>query len=539
MATSRILGPDGQPIKMPDLQTPQTAHLTALQRELQAHPTRGLTPSRLATILDAAEQGELTAQFELFEDMEEKDGHIASEMNKRRRACILEWEVVPPQKSPTPAEAKAAAQLDELLQEIPDFEDVLFDVTDAIGKGFACLEIEWHRVERFWLPKTITHRPQSWFVLHRGYRQELRLRTHQHVDGVPGQALQPFGWLTHVHKAKSGYLERSALFRQLVWTYLFKNYSVGDLAEFLEIYGIPLRVGKYPSSASEAEKLTLLRALAAIGHNAAGIIPEGMLLEFHNAATGDPKAFELMMNWCERNQSKVILGATLTSGADGKASTNALGQIHNEVRKDLRDADVRQLNTTLTRDLVYAVAALNGLAPDGPRRSPQFQLNAQETEDLTAYAEALPKLVSIGVQPTVKWAHEKLGIPMPQDGEPVLQQPAQPMPFGLAGLRAAWPADAPLAALAAATPGAAATPPQAMAQQLAAGAAPAVTGWLAQIRALVERAQSLDDIRNGLEQLLPDMTLDQYAAAMAQALAAAQLAGRYEVLQEAGGLGDG
>ena len=539
MATSRILGPDGQPIKMPDLQTPQTAHLTALQRELQAHPTRGLTPSRLATILDAAEQGELTAQFELFEDMEEKDGHIASEMNKRRRACILEWEVVPPQKSPTPAEAKAAAQLDELLQEIPDFEDVLFDVTDAIGKGFACLEIEWHRVERFWLPKTITHRPQSWFVLHRGYRQELRLRTHQHVDGAPGQALQPFGWLTHVHKAKSGYLERSALFRQLVWTYLFKNYSVGDLAEFLEIYGIPLRVGKYPSSASEAEKLTLLRALAAIGHNAAGIIPEGMLLEFHNAATGDPKAFELMMNWCERNQSKVILGATLTSGADGKASTNALGQIHNEVRKDLRDADVRQLNTTLTRDLVYAVAALNGLAPDGPRRSPQFQLNAQETEDLTAYSEALPKLVSIGVQPTVKWAHEKLGIPMPQDGEPVLQQPAQPMPFGLAGLRAAWPADAPLAALAAATPGAAATPPQAMAQQLAAGAAPAVTGWLAQIRALVERAQSLDDIRNGLEQLLPDMTLDQYAAAMAQALAAAQLAGRYEVLQEAGGLGDG
>lgn len=539
MATSRILGPDGQPIKMPDLQTPQTAHLTALQRELQAHPTRGLTPSRLATILDAAEQGELTAQFELFEDMEEKDGHIASEMNKRRRACILEWEVVPPQKSPTPAEAKAAAQLDELLQEIPDFEDVLFDVTDAIGKGFACLEIEWHRVERFWLPKTITHRPQSWFVLHRGYRQELRLRTHQHVDGVPGQALQPFGWLTHVHKAKSGYLERSALFRQLVWTYLFKNYSVGDLAEFLEIYGIPLRVGRYPTSASEPEKLTLLRALAAIGHNAAGIIPEGMMMEFHNAATGDPKAFELMINWCERNQSKVILGATLTSGADGKSSTHALGKIHDEVRKDLRDADVRQLNTTLTRDLVYAVAALNGLAPDEPRRSPQFQLNAQETEDLTAYSEALPKLVSIGVQPTVKWAHEKLGIPMPQDGEPVLQQPAQPMPFSLAGLRAAWPADAPLAALAAATPDAAATPPQAMAQQLAAGAAPAVTGWLAQIRALVERAQSLDDIRNGLEQLLPDMTLDQYAAAMAQALAAAQLAGRYEVLQEAGGLGDG
>ena len=36
--------------------------------------------------------------------------------------------------------------------------------------------------------------------------------------------------------------------------------------------------------------------------------------------------------------------------------------------------------------------------------------------------------------------------------------------------------------------------------------------------------------------LLPGMSLDQYAAAMAEALAAAQLAGRYEVLNEAGRL---
>ena len=111
MATSRILGPDGQPIQTPELATPQTAHLTALQRELQSHPTRGLTPSRLAHILDAAENGDLTAQFELFEDMEEKDGHIAAEMGKRRRACVLDWDVVPPEGADA-AEKKIAAQLE-------------------------------------------------------------------------------------------------------------------------------------------------------------------------------------------------------------------------------------------------------------------------------------------------------------------------------------------------------------------------------------------------------------------------------------------
>ncbi|MBN0735386.1 DUF935 family protein, partial [Pseudomonas aeruginosa] len=89
--------------------------------------------------------------------------------------------------------------------------------------------------------------------------------------------------------------------------------------------------------------LTLLRALAALGHNAAGIIPLGMELDFLNAAQGDPAAFQLMIEWCERTQSKAILGGTLTSQADGKTSTNALGNVHNEVRKDLRDADAKLL----------------------------------------------------------------------------------------------------------------------------------------------------------------------------------------------------
>lgn len=529
MATSRILGPDGQPMTMPDLQEPQTARLAHLQRELQTHPTRGLTPSRLAKILDAAEAGDLVAQFELFEDMEEKDGHIAAEMGKRRRACVLDWDVVPPEGADA-AEKKAAEKLGELLLEIPDFEDTVFDLTDAIGKGFACLEIEWHRVEGLWVPKTITHRPQSWFTLHRGYRQELRLRTNDVTDGVIGQPLTPFNWLTHIHKAKSGYLERSALFRQLVWTYLFKNYSVGDLAEFLEIYGIPLRIGKYPASASEKEKATLLRALASVGHNAAGIIPEGMLIDFQDAATGDPKAFELMISWCERNQSKVILGGTLTSGADGKSSTNALGNVHNEVRKDLRDGDVRQANTTLTRDLVYAMAALNGLAPNGLRRSPLFRLNAQEREDLATFSEALPPLVNMGVRPPIAWVHERLGIPVAQGNEPVLMPPGPLAPTATAATtavppvvtRTAAPGDVP--------------PPQQMQPQLAAALAPAVGAWIDQVRELVQRAHSLAEIRDGLDALLPGMTLDQYAAAMAVAMRAAEMAGRYEVLQEAGGL---
>ncbi len=440
MVDKTVLSPDGRAIRHADLTEPQTAQLTSLQHEWQGHPSRGLMPSKLARILDDAERGDVVAQFDLYEDMEEKDAHITSEMGKRRRAItLLDWDIVPPS-SPLARERKAARQLREWLTDLPFLDEMLFDLTDAIGKGFAALEIDWHRVDGVWLPQSITHRPQSWFQFHRGYREEIRLRS-----GIgDGEPLQPAGWIVHTHKAKSGWLTRSALYRVLAWPYLFKNYSVADLAEFLEIYGLPLRVGKYPPGASEKEKLTLLRALAGLGHKAAGIIPDGMMIDFEAATDGDPDSYQLMIDWCERSQSKAILGGTLTSQADGKTSTNALGTVHNEVRKDLRDADVRLIAGTLTRDLVYTIAALNGLATDGPRRAPRWQFNIEEPEDLKTYADSLPALVNLGMRIPRQWAQERLGIPEPdsdtddvlQPASPAMPSPAPPSAAAVAALRA-------------------------------------------------------------------------------------------------------
>lgn len=527
---SRILGPDGQPIRLATLREPQTARTTQLHQEWQGHPSRGLTPSRLAAILDGAEQGDLIRQSELFDDMEEKDTHLFSEMGKRRRALLsLPWDVVPPP-SPWAKEKAAAKELKELLAEIPDFTGLLFDATDAIGKGFANLEIEWHRLDGRWLPKSVTHRPQSWFTLHRGApSEEIRLRGHS----SQGEPLQPFGWIQHRHRATSGWLARSALFRVLVWPYLFKNYSVADLAEFLEIYGIPLRVGRYPAGAGEKEKMTLLRALAGIGHKAAGIIPEGMLIEFHDAATGDPAAYELMIEWCERSQSKAILGGTLTSQtSQSGGGAYALGQIHDDVRKDLRDGDARQLEATLTRDLIYPIAALNGLT-DGLRRCPRMHFVTEETDDITAFSTALPPLIKAGFRIPRQWAQERLGIPEPDADDDDVLVPDAGMAAG-GWLPGPEPGAPP--ALAAAT--AQRVPDDYLAtlvDQLAQRAGPHVDGWLDQIRDEVAAATDLDDLLGRLSLLLTDLPLDELATLIGDASGAADRAGRSDVQDESDG----
>lgn len=416
----KIVDTNGNPIDTGKMREAQTSTVGRLNQAFANHPSRGLTPAKLARVMDSAEQGDIVGQHELFLDMEEKDGHIFAEMAKRRRALLtVDWDIVPPRNA-SAKERKSAAYIKEMLQDVQNFEDVIQDSLDAIGHGFACLEIQWQILGTEWLPKAIVHRPQSWFQTDKATRTEIRLR-----DGATdGAQLWPFGWITHVHKAKSGYLSRAGLHRVLAWPYLFKNYSVRDLAEFLEIYGIPLRLGKYFNGASDDEKAALMQAVVAIGHDAAGIIPEGMAIEFVQVAgNGSSTPFEFMVQWCERTQSKAILGGTLTSQADGKTSTNALGNVHNEVRHDLMMSDARQLAGTLTRDLVYPLYSLNVGGIDDMRRCPRLIFDLSEAEDLSLYADALPKLANAGVPIPISWAREKLRIPEPEKNEPVLSIP--------------------------------------------------------------------------------------------------------------------
>jgi phage gp29-like protein len=420
---ANILGPDGQPIDKAVLRESQTAKLDWIKREFPLHPSRGLTPGKLYQALDMAERGYIRDQHELFIDMEEKDTQIFADLQKRKRAILtLDWSVqAPPNAS---AAEKAEAELaTELLKAVPSLEDLMVDCLDAIGHGFACMEIEWHRPDGRTLPKCIEHRPQPWFTVDHETRTKIQLRKSGSFEGEP---LLPFGWIVHIHKAKSGYVTRAGLLRVLTLPYLFRNYSARDFAEFLEIFGLPIRIGKYAPGTSEPEKLALLNAVVGIGHDAAGIIPDDMMIELVEATkggSGDP--FMQMIDWCERSISKAILGGTLTSGADGKSSTNALGNVHNEVRHDLLVSDARQLESTLNEQLIYPLLALNGTMPPNPLRMPQLKFDTRQPEDLKLFADALPKLAGSGLQIPVAWAHNKLMIPEPKNGEPVMTAPVQ------------------------------------------------------------------------------------------------------------------
>jgi len=537
MPEGRIVDINGNPIKTKELVESQTSQVASLHHEFANHPVRGLTPAKLASILQQAECGDIRAQCELYEDMEERDGHIFAEMQKRKLALqSLDWYLEPPP-NPTAQEKKITEQANELLQGINDFEDVIFDMADAIGKSFSCLEFDgWDMASKHErLPKAIIYRPQSWFTINPNDQSEIRLRRDGVMDGEP---LNPFGWIVHKHKTKSGHVARGGLHRVLAWPFLFKNYSVRDLAEFLEIYGLPLRLGTYQSGASDEEKRTLMRAVVNIGHAAAGIVPQGMMIDFKEAAKGSEGPYNSMTDWCERTQSKVIVGATLTSQADGKSSTNALGNVHNEVRHDLTRADARQVSSTLTRDLVYPLVVLNGLRIDGMHRCPRLMLDCEEPDDIKLYSEALPPLVDIGVPIPTKHVTNKLRIPEREGDEPILQRKTVTPPElpdgntgteGLSGRHTGCPHCSTAALKHNANHLDVADH---YINQLDEQALAAFQKLTDPVRNLVANAASLEEVLNGINTMFKDMDDAALAATLRDAFAAAELAGRFEVTQE-------
>lgn len=526
----QILDQFGNPIDRAVLAEPQTSRIASLVNTYLAPALNGLTPARVAAALQAADNGDLVAQHRIFADMEERDAHLTAEMNKRKLALVdLDWDIVPPRNA-TAAEKKHAEWLKEVLEDAIDpLEDLILALAGGIGHGFAPVELEWRHEGREYLP-TFHPRPQEWFRLD-PTRTEIRLQDAS-AEGAP---LRAFGWVWHAHgKAKTGYMGRMGIHRTLVWPFLYKAYAIGDFAEFLETYGLPIILGKYFNGASPDEKASLMRAVAALGHDARAIMPADMQLEVQKVTgSGDGTPHLAMVDWAERSESKAILGQTTSAEAKATGLGSGIAQAHAEVRDDIRNADARQIAATITRDLLYPLIALNRGGIDGLRRCPRFKFDTGEAEDLAAYADALPKLVGVGFKIPRAWAQEKLRIPEPQKDDEVLgvaaaapagpEVPPEPAPK-VAANRAGLPDPAPevpdQAAIDAALE---AIPPETMNRLMA----PIVEPMLAAL----ESAEGFEGALAVLTARYPEMEAGKLEALLAQAMFAAELWGRDRALE--------
>ena len=385
--------------------------------------TRGLTPQRLARILSEAEDGNPEAYMSLAEEMEEKDLHYLSVLGTRKRQVAqLDMVVNAPSHSNDPTDKKAAQLVQEELVDSGVLQRAIFDMMDAIGKGFSLCEIIWQCNANLWRIDRLEY-VDPHFVRFDLLSKQVPLLLGD--NGWP-EELPPYKFVYHQMKAKSGVPLRS-LARVVAWSFLFKNYSIKDWVQFCEIYGLPLRLGKFTPGASEDDKDALLEAIRPIAIDAAGIIPSTMEIQFVETAQKGSTAdlYKLLCDYCDQQVSKAVLGQTATT--DAIAGGHAVSQEHNMVREDIERADAKVLMETIAAQITKPFVDLNL----GPRlRYPMVVIGRPETVDAELMLLAAEKLVPLGLRVRQKDIRKNVGFTEPQQDDELLTPPAAPPPMG-------------------------------------------------------------------------------------------------------------
>jgi phage gp29-like protein len=370
-----------------------------------------LTPARLGRLIRDADTGDSSAYLILAEEMEEREPHYASVLNTRKLGVSGSMRVVTsPDDS---ADAKAITEDVELLVGRPEFEGLVLDLMDGVAKGFACVEIMWSRDVNRWEPTGYEFRPQRHFVFDRDTLSVPRLRSLEApTEGVP---LDPYKWLCHMPKIRSGIPLRTGLARTVAVTYAAKRWTVADWMSFLDIYGVPIRIGRYPSAMADKKRL-LLRAVQSLGADAAAVIPEEMSVEIleSKASGAGSTLFQQSAEYWDKQTSKVVLGQTMTSD-DG--SSLAQSKTHERVRFDIRAADARAVAATINRDLIKPYVDLNYGIQDA---YPEFSILCEEPEDTKSLMESVRIFVNLGGRVQESEIRDRLGLAEPEEGADVL-----------------------------------------------------------------------------------------------------------------------
>lgn len=417
MDESPILDASGKPfLKKSMLQEVIQATTTGVHQAWGVDSvSSSLDPARLRTILQNAATGDILEYLVLAEEMEEKDLHYASVLGTRKRAVAGVPVSVEAGGEDTRSEEIADAV--RKLVDAPEFSDLVSDLLDGLGKGFSAVEPGWElKGEQLW-PVKYDHRDPRWFQFDKLTGRKLLIRE----EAGDGREIPPGRMIVHIPRLKSGLPIRGGLARLVAVSYMCKAFSLKDWMRYTELFGMPLRIGRYGPGAKPDDIAVLRRAVAQLAADAAAVLPKEMLIEFQEIAnsTGGAELFARLAEWLDRQVSKAVLGQTMTTD-DGSSQSQAT--VHNDVRLDILKADAKQLAATINRDLVRVFVDYN-FGPQENYPSAAFQVT--EPEDLKALADALTPFIDRGLQVEQSAILERFGLSAPAEGAQLLKPTGQ------------------------------------------------------------------------------------------------------------------
>ena len=376
----------------------------------------GLSPQALAFMMESARMGEPGEMLELAKTMELRWPHYRGQLATRKLAVLgLPRTVVAPTDSSE--DISLAEELNAVLTS--DAADAgVAGMLDALSKGYSLVEVVWNKKKAPWTPSRFLWRDPQHFVFERETFEEARLKT----DAAPieGEVLEPGKWIAHCPRLVMGLPIEGSLAWACAAFYVIASMGLRDWVTFVEVFGMPVRLGRVPPGSTEAARDELLAQLALIGTDACAVISADQDINFidRGRVPGAKDLFIGFLDWLNKQVSKVIVGQT--SSAEGGTSLAHATQ-QEEVRQDILRADADQIAKTWTRDVCRPYTGYNRGEDTAPSRA---RFIVEDAEDLEAFSNALVPFIEAGLKVESSEIRDKFQLSTPEDGAEVIGEQA-------------------------------------------------------------------------------------------------------------------
>ncbi len=442
-----------------------------------------------------------------------KDGHISSVRQKRFAAVTSRPWTIDGSKS----DPKKAKVIEEHLWSLK-MRNTFLQMLSALDYGYSVHEIVWGvkdtEIGKLILPEKIVDKKQEWFK----FSPEGELLFHTKSNTFLSAPDCKFILTRNKPTSDNPYGE--AIRSDCFWPLAFKKGGLKFWAIFVEKFGIPKAIGKGPQSMSDEEKKKFLKSLYGLVRDAVAVIPQNgsiELLETKGSGTLLPQ--ESLVKWADAEMSKVWLGETLTTEQTNPGGTQAMATVHNDVRQELTLDDVAMLEESMNQ-LIQWIWALNW-----PSEKVVPWMNFILPEDLQmARLERDAKLAeSLGVEFNADYISDTYGI----DKKYFTIRKRSAVDTGAMFAEPGEGARTPKTR----TPDKGEREVAAFADTLTKKTIE--TNLVKPIEELVMGAESLEEIRDKLLTLYGKIPTDKITGEMSQAFLAADLIGRFEILEQA------
>lgn len=355
-----------------------------------------------------------------------RDPHASSVLQTRYLSVIgKEWEVIPAEEPKRIGRPSTTTQAQRIADFVTDtFLSINFDqfrqeILQGILYGFYCAEVIWENRNGAIVPAIIRgkHPRRFSFTMNR----ELRLLTPQ--DMIEGEKVPDRKFVIFTYGSSDNPYGQG-LGQKLWWPVWFKKNGIKFWLVFLEKYGMPTAIGKYPPGTSLDQHSALLEALDAVQSETGIKIPDTMTIELLEASRQGTATYGDLCDYMDRQISKAVLGQTLTTEMGSNGGSYAASKTHNDVRQDIVKADADFLSECLNATLVQWLVDLN--FPDATDY-PKFWIRTEEAQTLKELADRDKILVDIGLPIARRYFYDTYAVAPPEEGEDAIASaPSRP-----------------------------------------------------------------------------------------------------------------